>query len=301
MPDRNLDAGTVSSLVERQFPALHGKPIARLGAGWDHELYSVGETWILRFPKRAERVPWLLREPTIVQLAGEALGPMVPCFELLGEPDSTYPYPFVGYRRLIGVGADQTGRIASALPRDIGHALSQLHRISIDRVPPSPGGPRADSWVQFGLELQSVAELVRPLLGQSVLDRAQPHLTGRITPPARRGPRRAIHKDICPDHLIVDPRSGRLTGLIDFSEAVVGDPVLDMVGLIGLGGYSFIGDVVSAYDLELGEDFADSLVWLARTLTLCWLADAAIHDPAGIPKHLRWVAAAFADPPADLA
>ena len=110
-----------------------------------------------------------------------------------------------------------------------------------------------------------------------------------------------VHNDICPDHLIVDPRSGRLTGIIDFSDAIVGDPVLDMVGLIGLGGYRFIADVLSSYDLELGEDFAASLIWLARTLTLWWLAEAALHDRSGVPKHVGWVTAALADPPTSLA
>ena len=110
-----------------------------------------------------------------------------------------------------------------------------------------------------------------------------------------------IHNDICPDHLIVDPHSGRLTGIIDFSDTTVADPVLDMVGLIGLGGYEFIAEVLSSYDLELGEDFADRLIWLARTLTLAWLAEAAIHDRPGIPKHVGWVTAALADPPSSLA
>jgi hypothetical protein len=74
-----------------------------------------------------------------------------------------------------------------------------------------------------------------------------------------------------------------------------------MVGLIGLGGYQFIADVLSSYELELGEDFADRPIWLSRVLTLSWLAEAAPHDRAGIPKHVDWVTAALADPPASLA
>ncbi len=74
---------------------------------------------------------------------------------------------------------------------------------------------------------------------------------------------------------------------------MTGEAVLDFVGLIGIGGYEFISQVVSSYDLPVGNRFGRKLRWLARTLTLTWLAEAADHDPGGIPKHLSWVARAF--------
>ena len=58
----------MSDLVAVQFPDLAGQAIARLGAGWDHELFCVGDQWILRFPRRAEPVPWLAREITITAM-----------------------------------------------------------------------------------------------------------------------------------------------------------------------------------------------------------------------------------------
>jgi hypothetical protein len=79
---------------------------------------------------------------------------------------------------------------------------------------------------------------------------AEPYLAGRVPEPAQGGPVRFIH-DICPDHLIVDPGTRRLTRLVDFTDAIAGDPVLDFAGLIGLGGYPFIREVVGAYDLPL--------------------------------------------------
>lgn len=100
--------------------------------------------------------------------------------------------------------------------------------------------------------------------------------------PAQDGPQRFIHNDVCPDHLIVNARTGRLVGLIDFTDAMVGEVVLDFVGLIGIGGYEFISQVVSCYDLPAGNDFRSKLEWLARTLTLTWLAEAADHDPGDI-------------------
>lgn len=82
-------------------------------------------------------------------------------------------------------------------------------------------------------------------------------------------------------------------GLIDFTDAMVGDIVLDFVGLIGLGGYGFIKEVTDNYDLVLGEDFEVQLEWLARTLTLRWLAKETTNDIGDIAKHLAWVKHAF--------
>lgn len=86
--DRELDERSVAGLVAAQFPDLAGQRVTRLGAGWDHELFCVGDSWILRFPTRAERVPWFTREIRILSLAAGALGPLVPVPERIGKPRS---------------------------------------------------------------------------------------------------------------------------------------------------------------------------------------------------------------------
>jgi aminoglycoside phosphotransferase (APT) family kinase protein len=292
--DRYLDEEIVAGLVAAEFPDLAGQEVTEFGTGWDHQLFCVGSEWIFRFPRRAERVAWLTREIEINTLVAGALGPRVPVFERIGQPRDAFPYPFVGYRRLPGVGADQA-RAAdlAALATDIGVLLGTLHRIDRHRVPPTPDGWEHEPWGELRAELASAAGLARPLLGPGLLARAEPYLSGRVPEPPQDGPVRFIHNDICPDHLIVDRHTGRLRGLIDFTDAMAGDPVLDFAGLIGLGGYPFISRVAVGYDLPLGDGFAAKLEWLCRVLTLTWLADAADHDPASVPKHLSWVTHAF--------
>jgi aminoglycoside phosphotransferase (APT) family kinase protein len=323
--DRYLDEEIVSGLVATQFPDLGGQAVSRLGGGWDHELFCIGGEWVFRFPRRAERVPWLAREIQITVLVAETLAALsalpaaIPVFERIGEPSAAFPYLFVGYRRVPGVGADlvcagdggETGDAgdagdagdkggagdagdAAGLAADIGGLLSALHRIDPARVPPTPDGWEHEPWGELRTELAAVAGVVRPLLGPELLRKAEPYLAGQVSePPQDDGPRRFIHNDICPDHLIVDAEGGHLNGLIDFTDAMVGDPVLDFVGLIGLGGYRFINRVAAGYDLPLGDGFGAKLEWLSRVLTLTWLADAVADDPASIGKHLSWVARAF--------
>lgn len=293
----------MSGLVAAQFPDLGGQAVSRLGCGWDHEVFCIGGEWIFRFPRRAERVPWLVREIQITVLVAEtldasgAVGPApaaIPVFERIGSPCDAFPYLFVGYRRVPGVGADLVcAPDAGGLAADIGGLLSALHRVDPSRVPPTPDGWEHEPWSELRTELAVVASLIRPLLGPDLLAEAEPYLAGEVSEPPQDGPERFIHYDICPDHLIVDADTGRLNGLIDFTDAMVGDPVHDFVGLIGLGGYGFINRVAEAYDLPLGDGFGAKLEWLCRVLALTWLADAAADDPASIGKLLSWVGCAF--------
>ena len=284
----------MSGLVDAQFPDLARRTVTRYGSGWDHELFCVGGKWIFRFPRRAERVPWLAREIQITAIAAETLGTAVPVFERVGEPCEAFPYLFVGYRLVPGVGADLAcARDLAGLAADIGAVLAALHRVDPSRVPPTPDGWEREPWSELRTELAAVADLVRPLLGPDLLAQAEPYLAGRAAEPPQDGPRRFIHNDICPDHLIVDAGTGRLNGLIDFTDAMVGDPALDFAGLIGLGGYRFIDRVVAGYDLPLADGFGAKLEWLSRVLTLTWLAEAAAYDPAGVGKLLSWVIRAF--------
>ncbi|HXW46106.1 MAG TPA: aminoglycoside phosphotransferase family protein [Streptosporangiaceae bacterium] len=299
--DVSLDAGLVSELVAAQFGALAGTPVRSFGSGWDHDLFSVGPEWIFRFPKRADRVPWLLREIEILSVAGSRLGSLVPRFELIGAPSGRFRYPFVGYRRLPGIGADQVPASGpaglAALAADVGRLLTALHRIDPGLMPPAPAASDRGSWsAQVRADLAAAADAVRPLLRPDVRARAEPYLAGEVPEPPAAGPQRFLHNDLGPEHLLVDPLTGRLTGVIDFTDAMVGEAVHDFAGLIGIGGYDFIRRVTDCYDLALAESFWAKLEWLCRTLTLTWLAEAAAGDAAAIPMHQSWVVLAFDAP-----
>jgi aminoglycoside phosphotransferase (APT) family kinase protein len=158
--DQRLDEGIVSALVAAQFPDRAGQPISRLGAGWDHELFCAGRQWIFRFPRRAERVPWLLREIEITAISAETMPATIPVFEKIGEPSRAFPYPFVGYRKVPGAGADHSrGRDLAGLAADIGRLFSALHSIDLPASRPprtagntnrgvscGPGSPLSLTW-----------------------------------------------------------------------------------------------------------------------------------------------------------
>ncbi len=291
--DRPLDTVLVEALLAQQFPDLAGRHVQRWSAGWDNELFLVDEDLIFRFPKRAGCVAWLIREIALMPLVGATLGELVPTFEWYGEPSAAFPYPFVGYRHQPGVGADQVElRATPALAHQLGDALSRLHRVDPARIPlPPEDGPA--STADLLSRMSALTELLPPLLEAALLAKVSPYLLDEHEPPAASLDARFIHNDICPDHVLVDPVTGQLTGLIDWSDAVVGDPVMDFVGLIGLGDHSFVAAVLADYRLTVDGGFRDRLDWWTKMLSLTWLAEAARDDPDQVGKHLTWVLRAF--------
>ncbi|MGH9171604.1 MAG: phosphotransferase family protein [Acidimicrobiales bacterium] len=290
--DRHLDQLTVVQLVADQFPELDGQDVTSLGAGWDHDVFLCGGV-VFRFPKRAERVAWLTRETEIVRLAGIALGPSVPKFSYLGRPSAQFPYPFVGYRLMDGIPAGQPAADVGVLADDLGTTLTTLHNVDTEHVPSTPtreeplgaGGHRADlSWcvndlrAGLPLDLRAVAE---------------PYLSGSLPRPRFTGRRVLAHNDICAEHVLVDAVSGHLSGLIDWTDAMVTDPVVDFVGLITIGDWCFVRAVLAAYGLPVDDDFGRRLEWLTRTMTLVWLGEAMQEQATDLGRHLAWVRRAF--------
>jgi aminoglycoside phosphotransferase (APT) family kinase protein len=189
-PGGHLAAATVDALVAEQFPALASHKVAWLGSGWDHDLFSVGPEWILRFPQRADRVEWLARETTILAVLSEDMSSRIPAFKLAGHPSPAFPFPFVGYRRLPGVTAGQpAGGDLPGLARDIGNLLTQLHQTDLNRIPPCPGGFENEPWDQLRTELVTDAPAARALLPQNLLPTPSPTSPARShrRPPTGQG------------------------------------------------------------------------------------------------------------------
>lgn len=57
-----------------------------------------------------------------------------------------------------------------------------------------------------------------------------------------------IHSDLGVDHILADPYTGHLSGVIDFDWAGVGDPALDFVGVLTALGPDATRELIQAHD-----------------------------------------------------
>jgi aminoglycoside 2''-phosphotransferase len=230
------DAARYRAAIAATFPDLAMQSIRFLAEGWDSVVWEANGDLIFRFPKRAEVATWLRYEIALLPLLGPTLPVPVPRFIYVAEPSAAFPYPFVGYRKLAGVPlADAPATIVhpARLAAQIGGFLTALHRFPVTQavacgVPDfSPAAWRT----QYATML---AEL-RALFAR--MTRAERERTERLFVAYLDNPLHIefspvlLHRDLGGDHLLLDPETGDLNGVIDWGDISVGDPAQDFCGL----------------------------------------------------------------------
>ncbi len=256
-----MNVERVRSLIAAAFPELAGAEVSPFGEGWVNELWRVrhgrsgadgarGGTagtsqpdLLFRFQKRAAAAAGVRREMTLLRMIGPALPAPVPDYRYVASDGALdYAWPFGGYPLIPGVPLTEVpgppGPARAALAAAVGRFLSVLHRLPVDTALAAgvPGGS-GEAWRRGHEEwYRTTRDVIRPALAPRELARVDDLLTGFLrhdgnftfTPVL-------LHRDLSFDHLLVDPVTGTLTGVIDFEDAAVGDPAFDFTGLEDLG------------------------------------------------------------------
>ncbi len=294
--DRELSDLGVRGALSEQFPELALQAIEYLGSGWDYDAYLIDHRLVVRFPRREEVARRLDREEAILRFVRSSIGDetRVPEIIVRGQASTHFPYQFFGHAVIPGVEADDPDVPSSAeLATDLGVALSRIHSIA-----PDSAGAIGIGIEEEGCEVRFLETLERIEMAPGVRDLVPEPLEWIESRPSMpreyAGPARFIHNDLCSEHILVDRGSGRLTGIIDWSDAALGDPALDFVGLVFLGGPAFVESALSVYRPSLDEGFRERLLFLARTLSMKWLADAIRRKRGDVESHRVWVLNSFA-------
>ena len=233
--DCSLDAGIAERVLRDQFPKLAPHAVRYLGAGWDHDAYEVNGEWVMRMPMRAEVARYVPVEIGVLELVRGAFDLDVPRIELHGAPSELYPYPFTGYRKLAGEPAHRAPLADFASPanaRTLGRMLATLHRISTARAvalgvrPVTLAEHRAADRAERVLARRAALDAA---LGPDLARRYAPFLAEHALLDADVGARRLCHDDMHLEHLLLDPCTHRVTGLIDWTDATLGDISRDFV------------------------------------------------------------------------
>lgn len=295
-PDRVLTIQQAEAAIRSQFSFVDAGRLEPVGAGWEFDVYLTRDGWVFRFPRRAEYSTKFRRERAVHYLVAPLLAPVaVPRVELVGAPGPEFPYEFAAHRLVPGVRADHPDLApAPNLELKLGAALTAIH--SVPEAEARAIGVKHEEdgsldWLREALEAEPFLCGLEP-----VIDRALDWLAGvASTPRSYIVPLRFIHNDLCPDHLLCDGDSGSLVGIIDWTDAALGDPALDFVVAVTWGGWDFLEAVLAGYGLPLDRDFEQRLSFLARVLSLVWL-DESRRQGTDVVKHIGWVKNAFGGP-----
>ena len=265
-----LSERTVARILEDQFPALGIVQASAFGEGSDSSAFEVNRRWIFRFPKRAEVERQLLVEMDAVRMLRPRLPLPVPAYEFRGRPSTHFRWHFGGYEKLSGEPAiriDVRAVRFTSVARAMGRFLSKLHatssaeaaRLSVPRQ--SVGSAIDDARTEALGNLRRLSTLV-----DVPVDRLYEQLKDRPRVPSRsRSGLAVVHNDLGAEHILLHPRTGKVTGIIDWGDIAIGDPAVDFSGLFHWAGEGFVHAVLRHY-----SGLADAaLVSRARYLAAC--------------------------------
>jgi aminoglycoside 2''-phosphotransferase len=248
--------------IAAAFPALDVRAIHFLAEGWDSVVWAVNGDRIFRFPKRAEVATWLRHEIALLPLLGPTLPVSVPRFTYVAEPSPAFPYPFVGYRKLPGVPlTDAPAALIEPqrLAAQIGAFLTALHRFPVARAI-ACGIPAmsSETWrAQYAAMLAELRTLF-PRMTPAERERMERLFAAYLENPLHRHFTPVLlHRDLGGDHLLLDPETGDLAGVIDWGDLSIGDPAQDFCGLPA----GWLPSLLAHYGGAAGATFAERVAF----------------------------------------
>jgi aminoglycoside 2''-phosphotransferase len=269
-------------------PAFAAMPATLVQDGLINDVVILGHDLVFRFPKNDD---WALRllehETRVLDLLRGRFAVRIPEIEFGGDG-------FVGYSFIEGepLLRDDLLRLdeeqQEAIAAQLADFLRELHSVRPDEAQRAGVGPSdvnrgRDVWLRLYEDVRS--ELF-PLMMPHARTWVERHFA-----PVREDDRFMeyemclVNGDLSPYHILFDPRKSRVSGVIDFGTAGVGDPAADVACIIYQYGESFLRRM-TRHAPRLLDGIERARFW-AGTLELQWaLAGLRRADPSWHLVHI---------------
>ncbi|MFF5259488.1 phosphotransferase family protein [Actinomadura viridis] len=251
-----------------------------LGEGLDNTAYEVNSDLIVRVAKEpdAEAVQ---READLLAAVSGVVPLPVP-EPVLADPEAgVLAYKKLPGMPLLGHPVPDPARLAPVL----GEFLSAVHKAGMEALAPLDDEPPS-TWLEDAGEAY-----------EEIADRMPREFRAAVegflaaAPPAGPRTRTFCHNDLGAEHILVDVEAGRITGVIDWTDAAIADPSYDLALV-----YRDLGPEV--FDLTLahydGTCDRERALFYARCAVLEDIAHGLTTDGAGVYAdaglaHLPWL------------
>lgn len=249
--------------------------------GWDSRATVVDGRWLDRTPRRPDAMLRLLTETRVLPWLAPQLPLGVPGPFVLREA------PLVVRHALIaGQPLDDASASAAAHGAALGAFLRALHAVDAEAAAAHGAPGAAVAAHALGDDLTRMRMQVVPLLprGRSAAGRAL--LDAVAAPPPAVA---LVHGDLGPEHVLV--RDGRIAGVIDWSDAHVGDPALDLAWALHGTPAAFAAALAAAYGPAADALRSRAMAWHRLGPWYEVLHGLALDEPAVVASGLRGVLA----------
>jgi aminoglycoside phosphotransferase (APT) family kinase protein len=221
--EADIDAGLVGRLVAAQFPRLAGLPVSAVRpAGTVNAIYRLGDHLCARLPRVQRYADDLEDEWRWLPRLAPKLSLRIPEPVGRGHPAGGYPFPWAIYRWIDGQPyADELVGDERQAATDLARFVAELRAVEL-----VAGAPRAGRRPLHELDAatRTAVDALPCAIDRGAVTAAWEHA---LQAPAWPGTPVWIHTDLLRSNLLVD--RGRLSAVIDFGAAGIGDPAADVI------------------------------------------------------------------------
>lgn len=236
--------------------------VTRLGEGTDNVVYEVDGELIVRLAKEPDAGGEAVRREAALLERVAALSPVPVPEPVFADPDAgALAYRKLPGRPLIEHPVAHPERLAPPL----GELLGALHRADPDALAPlaPPDDYPPASWLR---DAKRDYAAVADHLDAAARRRVERFLAA--PPPPEPGRRAFCHNDLGAEHLLVDPSTGALTAVIDWTDAALTDPARDLALILRDLGLDAYDRTLAHYDAPWSAADHDRAAFYARAALL---------------------------------
>jgi aminoglycoside 2''-phosphotransferase len=286
-----VDLARLVARIRDEFPDLAFAGATLNDFGEDHAVVLLDERWVFRFPRSLAAAAFGVTERRLLARLNAASPIATPRYQHVSRAGDFAGYPMIG-------GVELTEAVFAALPQatqaqilsQIGSFLQVLHALPAALVARDDAQAPIEHAAWFAERYGERRGRLAPALGAALLiavDRFYDAFPAAVATTETA----VIHRDFSEDHILLDPHGQRLAGVIDFSDAALGDPAFDFAFLWSYGRWA-PAQALRSYSASADASgiITRSLWWFVRyRIDQVWwgVSGARAYDVARIAGELR--------------
>ncbi len=266
--------------IRQEFPDLKFKKVRIPPQGIDHVALILDEKWVFRFPIQRKYKDLFPQEIPFLEALHKRLPVAIPHYTLIARDHSFGAYRMITGETLQAVAYRHcTPQAQKRMQTQIAKFLSALH------TTPLPFAkkyhvPVMDYRKELSRRLREYRRYLRTSLKKeeqkrvdAFFDDAKQHVNDPYTPCL-------IHCDLYTDHIYIDERHTKISGVIDFGDRAIFDPALDFHTLWDYG-HECIENIYSLYTGPKDPTFLERSRRRFLHGAVAWV---------GLARHRKWKA-----------
>lgn len=227
-----IDKKQAVELITTQFPDLAPVSVEFLGEGWDNTVFRVNHHFVFRFPRRIQGAHLVEAEWRALPHLAEFLPIAIPEPLFFGNPTTTYPWHFLGYKFVPGTSANACNlttndRIRLATP--LAHFLKTLHSLPVDPTLDLATSEHAMEKMDIEKRYPAIYENVEKIHALKLSEHSEKilELLNAVKHVRNTGKHTWVHGDLSGEHILLDAQK-QLCGIIDWGDVHIDTPASDL-------------------------------------------------------------------------